>query len=352
MSSRSGSPTRSAWDNRATLRSYNIEVDAARALPHELQEHVDHVLLRARTQPPSPNARRIVQTRLAASLENESTGIRKVEPLLLFAGEDDPTALNAVPRLSSKLNFNLSRDFLPPVPPGKDLVRLSQPQPDTAIGYLSNHQALSVDPQLATAFSVEEEEALGSFTLNSSLMFPFLTSQWKPATGESHMIAHAQSARDGATIVRYLDEFYQTAYTRHSTLLESSHISLTCDIQAVNIWIHWREVDAMGATRYYMKSIYDCTLRNEKYLVEARAILWNHIDNALDARLQSLKAALKSFRDRYPKIKATMAKSRASSKASASVASSIAYVSLPPTPSSNDTEFEPVKGDRKRQKIG
>jgi hypothetical protein len=36
MSSRSGSPMRSAWDSRATLRSYRIEVDVARALPTQL----------------------------------------------------------------------------------------------------------------------------------------------------------------------------------------------------------------------------------------------------------------------------------------------------------------------------
>jgi hypothetical protein len=43
--------------------------------------------------PRSPNAKRTVQQRLTASLENESTGIRRLEPLLLFAGEDDPTRL-------------------------------------------------------------------------------------------------------------------------------------------------------------------------------------------------------------------------------------------------------------------
>jgi hypothetical protein len=50
------------------------------------------------------------------------------------------------------------------------------------------------------------------------------------------------------------------------TTLECSHISVTCDIQAVNIWVHWRELDATGAAVYYIKSIYNYTLRNEKYL--------------------------------------------------------------------------------------
>ena len=118
-----------------------------------------------------------MQHRLTASLENESTGIRRLEPLLLFAGEDDPNTDSGVPKLSSTLNYILSRDFLPPAPSGKTLARLSQPQADTIIGYLSNNQALSTEPPLATAFGVEEEEALASFTLNPVLMFPFLSSQ-------------------------------------------------------------------------------------------------------------------------------------------------------------------------------
>jgi len=80
--------------------------------------------------------------------------------------------------LPSKLNYyNLSRDLPPPVPSGKTLARLSQPQADTIIGYLSNNQALSTNPPLATAFGVEEEEALANSTLNLVPMFPFLSSQ-------------------------------------------------------------------------------------------------------------------------------------------------------------------------------
>jgi hypothetical protein len=69
-----------------------------------------------------------VQQRLTASLENESTGIRRLELLLLFAGEDDPSTSSGVAMISTKLNCNLSRDFLPPAPSGKNLARLSQPQ--------------------------------------------------------------------------------------------------------------------------------------------------------------------------------------------------------------------------------
>ena len=314
MSARSGSPTRSAWDTRVTLQAYGINVDTQRALPADLQSHFDTTLSRKRHGPVSPNARRVVQHRLAASLDNESTGIRRLEPLLLFAGEDDPSATNPVPMISSKLDFNLSRDFLPPMPLGKTLPRLSQPQADTMIGYLSTSQALELT--LPTAFTPDEESALAGFTLNPVLVFPFLSSQWKPATGESHIIAHYQSARDGATIVRYLDEFYSIAHSRPATALECSHVSFTCDIQALNIWLHWRELDTAGATTYYMKSIFDCTLRNEKNLVEARELLWNHIEYALDGRLRSLKAALPAFCTDFPRRKSKISKGTGSSRAS------------------------------------
>lgn len=57
----------------------------------------------------------------------------------------------------------------------QNLNRRASYQADTIIGYLFKNQALSVEPPLATAFSVDE--ALANFTLNSILMFPFLSSQ-------------------------------------------------------------------------------------------------------------------------------------------------------------------------------
>jgi hypothetical protein len=71
-------------DRRATLRSYWIGVDVARCDPYivQLQEHLDTDLLRARDGRQSPDVRRIVQLLLAAWLENESTGVCRLEPLL------------------------------------------------------------------------------------------------------------------------------------------------------------------------------------------------------------------------------------------------------------------------------
>jgi hypothetical protein len=78
--------------------------------------------------------------------------------------------------ISSKLNSIVSCDFLSPVPSGMTLSQLSQPQVDTIIGYLSNNQALSIEALSATAFSVDKEDILASFTLNMVLTFPSLNS--------------------------------------------------------------------------------------------------------------------------------------------------------------------------------
>jgi hypothetical protein len=48
MSARSRSPTRSAWDTRVTLQAYRIEVDTQRALPANLQSHLNTTLSRKR----------------------------------------------------------------------------------------------------------------------------------------------------------------------------------------------------------------------------------------------------------------------------------------------------------------
>jgi hypothetical protein len=206
-----------------------------------------------------------------------------------------------------------------------------------------------LESTLQTAFTPDEEAALADFTLNPVLVFPFLSSQWKPATGESHMIAHYQSARDGAAIVRYLDEFYSIAHGRPATALECAHVSFTCDIQALNIWLHWRELDTAGSATYYTKSLFDCTLRNEKDLLEARELLWNHIDYALDSRLRSLKYALPSFCTEFPKRKFKTTKAVGSSRASVQSDSiALASIFLPPTPSSNHNELEPDKQSNKR----
>jgi hypothetical protein len=101
-----------------------------------------------------------------------------------------------------------------------------------------------------------------------------------------------------------------------------------------------------------MKSIYDCTLRSEKHLLEARELLWNHIKFALSGRLQSLKQTVRPFSEEFTKIRVKTAKNAGLSRATVrSNLMTITPMSLPPTPSSNCSEFEPDKRKNKRQRV-
>jgi hypothetical protein len=116
--------------------------------------------------------------------------------------------------------------------------------------------------------------------------------------------------------------------------------------------MRWRELDAAGAATYYIKSIYDCTLRNEKHLLEARELLWNYIEFALDGRLMSLKQAVGPFSDKFTKTRIKTAKNASSFRSTTgSNLMTITPMSLPPTPSSNCSEHEPEKRENKRQRV-
>jgi hypothetical protein len=99
-----------------------------------------------------------------AAPQNERDGIKRIEPYMLFRGaaEDDPRVL-AAPLVYSKEEINLHRYFLP-LPPDRtvkdDWKELSQPRPDTAIGYVTWRDAQSTEPPSATAFTAKEERLL------------------------------------------------------------------------------------------------------------------------------------------------------------------------------------------------
>ncbi|KAF1946763.1 hypothetical protein EJ02DRAFT_196071 [Clathrospora elynae] len=164
--SRSGSPTRKNWDESTKLAAFNTKVDSDQPYPADLQRHVDTVLLAHIPGPRSPNAHRICDQRKAAALQNEPGANTILRPWLLFEGEL-PSATQPVPRIASQANLNLARDFLPRPP--KPIVQvvygaLSQPQPDTAIGYLTPTEANASTPPLATAFSHDEQLILTNYT--------------------------------------------------------------------------------------------------------------------------------------------------------------------------------------------
>ena len=349
----SSHPPRLQWDSRVKLQAFSINVDAERGLPEDLMSHVNDVLKSKRVGPRSPNARLTKEHRLAVTYDSKTTAIRILEPLLLSAGKDNPNARNAVARVSSKLDFKLSQDFLSPPPPNTNMNPLTVLQADTCIGYMSITQAINLS--MRTAFASDEEAALVDFTLNPELRFPFLSSQRASATGEALVLAHLRSAPDGTAIVRYLDQSYNIAYDRPATTLECAHISFTCDCQMLNIWLHWHELDHADVATYYMQSIYDCTLRHGAALLEARELLWNHVDYALDSRLRSLKEALPSFRTRFAKRNYKHSRTSTSSKASArsdfSTINNSTFDSVSPTPLSRPDKPSSTKRPIKRSRL-
>jgi hypothetical protein len=69
-----------------------------------------------------------------------------------------------------------------------------------------------------------------------------------------------------------------------------------------------------GAATYYMKSIYDYTLRNDKHLLKARELLWKHIEFSLYGLLQSFKQAIGLFSEALTELWTKNTKNAGSSR--------------------------------------
>ncbi|KAH8702684.1 hypothetical protein GQ44DRAFT_558055, partial [Phaeosphaeriaceae sp. PMI808] len=302
---------------RIKLGQYNIWVDTGSKLPTELRTLVDCTFRLDRPEPPCPNAKQMVGLRRAASFLNEKDGIEMMGRLLLFDGKS-PKNPHGTEKIVCREDVYLSSVFLPDAP--NDHVptyhgKLAQARADLVVGYLSHDHAMSYDgPRLKTVFTKKEDDWVGTYALTQSLRFPFLTSQWKtPTSSTGHFHAQTQSARDGVTIVNYLDEFFNISYGRKATHLEAYHVSVTTDIQTVRIWIHWRtddagdsddadnadEDDSTDSTEkmptHHMEQIYSCMFEDEAGLSEARKILKNVLDYSLGARVHAIRSALPLF---------------------------------------------------------
>lgn len=168
-SSRTSSPSRSNLDNRTKLGAYNILIDKGCVFPEELERHLQDVIQKSRMIPPSPNAKKVVEKRRIAAQQNERGGIKQVEPYLLFRGEAEADdRVSGIPLIYSKDEINLARSFLPQAPNAnisKTWGELSQPRPDTAIGYITKADAENAVPPSQVAFSPDEDEVLDGYVL-------------------------------------------------------------------------------------------------------------------------------------------------------------------------------------------
>lgn len=192
-----------------------------------------------------------------------------------------------------------------------------------------------------------------SYRLTTFMHFPFLTSQWKPAAGsETFHHAENQAARDGSTIVNHLHDLFYEAYNGKPTAVEASHVSVTCDMQAVQVWIHWREETEEEGVQHYMRSFARAFLCDVSQLQEVRSVLWNVLEYSMGPRLSNIKAALPLWwKNSGSKGQVRGASVSAPSAASSSVSNETLPRSLrfqvPLTPSSISGDSEPQK---KRQR--
>lgn len=156
---RNPSPTRidTAIADKKQLAGYNITVDKGTALSEALADFVK-TLKRSREQEHSPHAQAIIDTRRAASVQNEITARKLMEEHILFRGEGYSGGIKG---LTLKDQVNLVKDYLPK-PPRVTVPELwgslARPQPDSCIGYITATEATTHTPAFAMPFTREEDD--------------------------------------------------------------------------------------------------------------------------------------------------------------------------------------------------
>jgi hypothetical protein len=54
-------------------------------------------------------------------------------------------------------------------------------------------------------------------------------------------LAQNQAVCDGSVIDNPLHDLYSVAYGSTLSFIETCHFSFVCDMQYVEVWVHWRE---------------------------------------------------------------------------------------------------------------
>jgi hypothetical protein len=171
--------------------------------------------------------------------------------------------VEAVPLITRKVELLLNRYFLPPAP--NQTIKntwgpLSQPKPDSYIGYVSRCDAAAAPCE--APFSAEEEAIMNGFVLTKFMYVTFLTGQWKTPTGtEGLYAAQNQAARDGAVVVNQLYDLHSVASGEPPSPIDACHFSIVGDLQYGEIWIHWRE-----GKDHYMEQIHHFSFRKQAEL--------------------------------------------------------------------------------------
>ncbi|KAF2241277.1 hypothetical protein BU26DRAFT_389367, partial [Trematosphaeria pertusa] len=280
-------------DDDTRLPMYNIIVPSNAPIPTLLQHHIDHVVNapRASSSPAAKNIRRDQPRAEAAT--NEHTAIDILKDNVLFKAE----AAGGERYVDQARNINLLRRHLPSAP--SDFVEqiygaLTQPQPNTAVGYITERAARGAS--VHAPFSIQEEAVLNVHAVCEGLHFPFLTCQWKSAkSSQGHWHAERQGARDGATLVNAIHK-YLTCAGKDPTVVETCHWSLTCDISSINLFVHWR-AEENGIAKFHSKKVEQEFLHDLKdpenpAIVRMRRLLRNILNYSLGTRLTMIRDAI------------------------------------------------------------
>jgi hypothetical protein len=280
-------------DPETRLNAYGVTTNGKDTIPSALQTHISEVVKAAR-EAITLSAARIAKKQPRARGMGEKAAIDLLCADLLFEGEaeDGEEKIHSVPEV------NLNRAYLPLAPDvtvTADVGKLTQPRPDTTIAYITSQAAELAD--VKPALMLDEERTLAKVPLSGKLHFPFLTCQWKSQSGsETHYHASLQGARDGATIVRYLYEFYASAGCTPSEI-DTCHFSITCDTLTAILFVHWRQINpADGSSiQYCMKKIAQAFLDpmdGDTQLTNMRKYMRNILDFAVTSRLDKIKDAI------------------------------------------------------------
>lgn len=134
------------------------------------------------------------------------------------------------------------------------------------------------------------------------MYFPFLTTHWKSQKNfQSHFQAREEGALTGATIVNYLHEFFVKAGNFDPTYVETCHFSITCDLETVQLYIHWRNDMTPAsefAVEYHMEPIAVAFLRDIDQMTSMRKIIKNIFEYAIIERLDNIRDAISSLMDK------------------------------------------------------
>ncbi|KAF2123572.1 hypothetical protein P153DRAFT_303612 [Dothidotthia symphoricarpi CBS 119687] len=285
-------------DETDKLEAFNIYVNSMATLPVDLREYIQKEI-EAPRKVWSPAATNLYRNQPSARNANERSGIDILADDLLFrdevhGGED---------HICRVAEAYLRTAHLPTAPSA--LVEkqhgkvLTQPIADTAIGYISSKD--SKDRAVAP-LTRKEELVITPDALVSMIHFPFLTCQWKSATGTGGTMSHAQnqSARDGTAIVNYLHDFYTRA-AHEPSAVDTCHWSVTCDMHSAMLWVHWRNFNKEEQiVEHHMTLVDQQFLRsakdvNNKAMEGFRSQLRNILNWALGQRLHNLKAAIPQY---------------------------------------------------------